>query len=418
MKHFCFFIIALLFIPKGNTQSIFNESDSSFMLFENNIIQFFNKNSLPRFYEKLDRLIFEGEGNINIIHIGGSHVQAGVFTQTIRNNLLSIYPHINSGLGIVFPFSIAKTNNPCNYKTSYTGKWSYYRNVNKDVVYPIGLNGMLVVSQDREATFSISIRKNDSLHFDFNSIRLLGYCDSSRVKPLIHTQYETVEGEYDSLSKSYLFSLCEYVDSFSVSFTNIIDSLWEPFYVRGLLLDNQLPGITYHSVGVNGASVPSYLKCEYFEKDLSFIKPDLCVFAIGINDASGDSFDTTLFMQNYDSLIRRIRSVAPDCEFVFITNNDSYQRHKRRYYNNKNGLLAQQAFYRLAEKYNAGVWDLFALMGGLRSMKKWEQNGLAQRDKVHFTVEGYRLLGNRFYNALISDYINYLKKNTIHNEHP
>ncbi len=410
MKYFWLFCFVLLFVSEEKAQSVFVPTDSAFMTFENNIIIFPNGNSLPLFYEKLDRLLFDGEGYINILHIGGSHVQAGVFTESIRNNLLSAYPHINSGLGIIFPFSAAKTNNPHPYKTTYQGKWSSYRNVNKEIVYPLGLNGILLVSQDEEAAFSISMRKQDSLRFDFNIIRLLGYCDSGRVKPYIHTAKETVEGVYDSVSKSYLFVLTEYVDSFSVSFHQVIDSLWEPFYIRGLLLDNQLPGITYHSVGVNGASVPSYLKCDYLEKDLAFIKPDLCVFAIGINDASGDSFDTVAFKQNYDALIRRIRSVSPDCEFVFITNNDSYQRHRRKYHNNANGLLAKQAFYQLAEKYHAGVWDLFTLMGGLRSMKQWEAQGLAQRDKVHFTSQGYKLLGNLFYNALISDYINHLHK--------
>ena len=72
--------------------------------------------------------------------------------------------------------------------------------------------------------------------------------------------------------------------------------------------------------------------------------------------------------------------------------------------------MAKEAFYQLAEKYNAGVWDLFSLMGGLQSMKQWEEEGLSQRDKVHFTSKGYRLVGDLFYNALITEYIHYLKE--------
>jgi lysophospholipase L1-like esterase len=186
------------------------------------------------------------------------------------------------------------------------------------------------------------------------------------------------------------------------------DTLWEPFYLRGFWLENQLPGISYIDIGVNGASVPSYLKCGYLENDLSFVKPDLCIFSIGINDASGSNLDTTQFKNNYKELIRRIKSVAPDCAVLFTTNNDSYIRTRRNYHNNPNGLLAQQAFYSLGKHYNTGIWDLFSFMGGLGSMKKWEQEGLAQKDKVHFTPAGYRLLGDLLYNALISEYVKYL----------
>lgn len=408
----CFLILCLGL----RTQSLLIPVDSCFMSFDSNRLAFPKGNTLSIFFPKLDKLIFEGEGNVSIMHIGGSHVQAGVFSHTIRMNLLSVYPTLTGNRGLVFPYSVAKTNNPYNYKTSYNGKWKAYRNVNKDIPYPLGLSGMLIVTEDEEASITISMRNTNGLRFDFDRIKLLGYADSNYIRPFLHTQSGIMEGVYDSLTKSYLFELPCYVDSFYVTFSKR-DTLWEPFYLRGFILENQLPGISYHSVGVNGASLPSYLKCELFENDLSFIKPDLCIFAIGINDASGDTFDTVVFKQNYDKLIQRILKVSPDCEFVFISNNDSYKRHRRRYYNNTNGILAEQAFMQLAEKYHAGFWNLFRIMGGPESMKKWEENDYAQRDKVHFTTQGYKLLGDLFYNALIDAYLTYLKDNHINNGH-
>ena len=44
-------------------------------------------------------------------------------------------------------------------------------------------------------------------------------------------------------------------------------------------------GVKYHSIGVNGASVPSYLRCDYLMDQLKLVKPDLVIFSIGINDA-------------------------------------------------------------------------------------------------------------------------------------
>jgi hypothetical protein len=36
--------------------------------------------AMERFFSKMDSVLFLGKGNVSIMHIGGSHVQAGVFT--------------------------------------------------------------------------------------------------------------------------------------------------------------------------------------------------------------------------------------------------------------------------------------------------------------------------------------------------
>ena len=359
------------------------------------------------FFKKLDKLFFEGEGNVTILHIGGSHIQAGTFSHQHRSNWLESFAGIVGSRGLLFPFSAAKTNNPYNYGTTYTGEWEMSKNTHANPQFALGLSGMCIVSKDTQASIEIQMRNTDNLYFDFNTVYVLGYCDSGWITPIVQIDDSVnVEGMYDSSRLAYRFDLEKYVDGFRMVF-HMLDSLWEPFYLRGFWLENQLPGLTYADVGVNGASVPSYLKCRYLENDLSFVKPDLCIFSIGINDASGSNFDTAQFIQNYKELIMRIKSVSPDCAILFTTNNDSYIRVKRAYHNNPNGLLAQQAFHSLAKYYNTGVWDLFSYMGGLSSMKKWEHDGLAQRDKVHFTSQGYRLLGDLLFNALIGEYLEY-----------
>jgi lysophospholipase L1-like esterase len=152
------------------------------------------------------------------------------------------------------------------------------------------------------------------------------------------------------------------------------------------------------------------LRCEDFERDLALIKPDLVIFGIGINDAAEKDFDKWIFKQNYKELIKIIQRVNPDCAMLFMTNNDSFKRIKKNKYQvNENGLVAQQAFMEMGKKYNAAVWDQFDIMGGLNSMKEWEDAGLAKKDKVHFTNEGYRLLGDLLYNAFIDRYIEHIK---------
>ncbi len=182
------------------------------------------------------------------------------------------------------------------------------------------------------------------------------------------------------------------------------------FTVTGVLLENDFPGISYTSVGINGAKVSNYFAapCPDFEKELQFAKPDLVIFAIGINDANVEHFNAAQFQANYDTLITRIRNVSPNVPILFVTNNDSYRKKRRRYLKHPNGELARDAFFALAEKYKGGVWDMFTLMGGLGSMREWEKAGYAKKDKVHFTHTGYVFLGDMFYNAFLKSYYRHI----------
>ena len=361
------------------------------------------------FYAKLDTLLREGEGQINILHIGGSHVQAGTFSHQMRLRWLQVAPGLNAHRGWVFPFSVAKTNNPYNYQVKCSGNWSWCKNTQKNVPYLMGLSGMVVCANTPDCQLQIRMRNAD-IYVDFKRIRLFGFSDSNCVEPLLEIGGQLYEGEYDAQSRSYLFSPDLYSDSMKLLFVRK-DVAWEPFYLRGFLLEDDAPGITYHAVGVNGASVPSYLQCPLFENDLQFVKPDLCIFGIGINDANTDQFDSAEFKKRYEWLIAEILHVAPQCKFLFITNNDSYRTlGRRRSSLNRNGPLVQQTFYRLAEEYQGAVWDLFAIMGGLGSVKRWESKGLVQRDKVHFTVPGYKYIGDLLFTAMMDAYAEHLNR--------
>ena len=371
---------------------------------------------MEHFFDKLDSVLFLGQGNVNIMHIGGSHVQAGVFTQQFRNDLLSIAPDMIGGQFFVFPFSVGGTNNPSLFRVFYTGSWDFSRNaVRKDTDKRMGLAGAAITTSDADASVSIISRERQATAlspvYEFNKVTLIGYSETENVTPVIGYKGKTLKGIHNVSQDTYTFQLPAFTDSICIFFEDMPGE----FTLTGVLLENGQPGISVHGVGVNGASVPSYLRCEDFERDLHLIHPDLVIFGIGINDAAGPDFDVIYFKRNYDELIRLIKNVNPDCALLFVTNNDSYKRVKvkrRTHYEvNANGLLVEQAFLDLGKQHNAAVWDQFDVMGGLYSMKNWENAGLAQSDKIHFTNSGYKLIGDLLYNALIERYIQHVKSN-------
>ena len=177
------------------------------------------------------------------------------------------------------------------------------------------------------------------------------------------------------------------------------------FSFFGLLLDNENNGISYHSIGVNGASVKSYLRCIDFEQQLSLIQPDLVIFSIGINDAYEEDFSKESFYNNYDTLIQKIKSINPNTAILLTTNNDSYYMRK---YPNKRALEVREKMLQLAQNKDLALWDMFQVMGGLNSIKDWQKNKLAKNDLIHLTYDGYNLIGDLLFDAFMKSYINYI----------
>ncbi len=412
-------LIAHLWLAAQHQPPMIAIDDRPFAHFERNHLVFpGNGEAMERFFQKLDSVVFLGEGNVSIMHIGGSHVQAGVLTQQFRDNLLSIGTDMIGGQNFVFPFTAGGSNNPSHFMVNSTGKWSYTRNaVSKDTDRRMGLAGAAITTSDPEASVTIISRSRRpnrmTPEYSFNKATLIGFSEGGDVEPVASLDGVILHGQYDEQQSAYIFDLPRFSDSIRFFF----EALPGEFTLQGVLLENGTTGISVHAVGVNGASVPSYLRCDDFERDLNLIRPDLVIFGIGINDAAEANFDKQTFKRNYGELIRIIKRVNPDCALLFMTNNDSYKRikgkkRKARYEVNTNGIVVEEAFLEMGKQHNAAVWNQFDIMGGLRSMQSWEKAGLAQKDKVHFSTEGYKLLGDLLYNALIECYIQHLKPNT------
>lgn len=358
-----------------------------------------NSKLLP-FFQKFEEVVNTGEGNVNILHLGSSHVQAGTLSHTIRRNLLLSYPHLTARRGMIFPYSAAnKCNNPADYKVKRSCEFQLIRNVYQEHLTPLGATGIAVYVQGQPAEIKITLNDED-LEFCTNRIIVLGESNDGKVVPWIRVDttyyYPVIK---DSDLRRFVFDVKDFTDSFAVVMP--CDSS-QRFTLTGVFLDNDNPGLTFHSIGVNGADLDDYLRCPYFEMDMELLQPDMVVFGIGINDANSDNFDSLTFKNRYLQLIQRIQKVNPECAFVFITNNDSYKKISRRNYAvNKNNLQVREVFYRLADLTQGAVWDQFDIMGGLKSMDKWRQNGYAQTDRIHFTVKGYKLLGDLFFNAFV-----------------
>ena len=356
-----------------------------------------------RFYAKLDSLVATGQGNVNIWHVGGSHVQAAFFPNRIMNNLDSLT--VRGDRGFLFPLRLAGTNSDRSYRIAATGEWvaPILTRASTERRPRYGITGYGARTSSPDASVSFRLNPDGSDRWECQSLRVLGYGSSDKVYPYMICLADTLRYEYEPETHSYLFDLPAPTDSAIVQFH--IPS-GEEFTLNGLQPLSWRPGINYFSSGVNGAALPSWLdKCEDLERDLRLVRPDLAILAVGINDSacSAKDFKPEKFKENYRRLMRMVLRTNPDCAFIFVTNNDSYRYVRRGMTWNANAEAVRKAMTELAKEFGGAVWDLYAIMGGAHSVEKWRDAGLAKLDRLHFTDEGYELLGDLFTEALMAD---------------
>ncbi len=397
-----------LFISSGsfaqNSSYLYRVNQHDFIRYDLNELHHFGSDKYSsRFYNKLEKMMQTGEGRINIVQIGGSHIQAGTFSGEIRTRLQQLNGEMNAGWGFMFPYRIARTNSPFGYYIRYNGRWQSCRNIERRKTSNLGVGGISATTSAPKAELTILLEDENQLDYSFNKLRI--YYENRGVN-------YTVSVDSSLLKKStktkdyYEFELNTHVDSLLITIQKKRNTSGS-FTLFGITTESAPNGILYHSIGVNGAHIPAFLRCQLFEKQLALLKPDLVILGLGINDAYGRRFSTEKFENNYAELIARIRRAAPETAIIFTTNNDSYLYRR---YVNKNGIKVEKSMFKLAAKYHTGVWDMFEVMGGLNSIVLWEKNRLARHDKIHFTREGYLTLGDLFFNALMKKFENYMNE--------
>ena len=345
------------------------------------------------FLRRLDTLVVTGQGKLNILHVGGSHVQGGVWTDRLRQNLLALRYGLDGGRGFVFPYAAAGTNTPSSYRSKAFGTWVYDRCLKPEG--RLGLSGMSATAEDTSSVLIDLVpnnRKFASPGYVFRSVDVLGY---GKNEPVVILGRDSLRGREEM--GHWHFDLPHYTEYIRIGLAGK-----GKYTITGIYLDKCTDGLSVSEVGVNGASTLSWLNCEDWEKDLRVIKPDLVIFSIGINDIQNTEFSAEAFEQRYNRLVRQVMRVNPNCALLFTTVTDSFY-HRRQ--PNQYGVEASSAIISLAKKYNAAVWDQFTLMGGLGSVEKWAQSGLATGDLIHFTSDGYTLFGNLLFNAMMDRYM-------------
>ena len=268
----------------------------------------------------------------------------------------------------------------------------------------LGLSGMSATTYDDEATLSINPNRGKA-EKPYQITRIKIFYD--RLPSSYNVMIEEAKVIEITDYKQYReFILLKPVEEINITFEKA-DVAQNHFTLYGLTLESDDPGIMYSSVGINGADVTAWLRCNLMDSQLSVLNPQLVIISLGANDAYPKVFDVDGFKHNYTRLIKEIRTSIPKASILLTTPGDAY-RYKRYY--NYNYVKARQAIIELGREQECAVWDFYSIMGGANSIYDWYKNGLAASDKIHYSVAGYNLQADLFYDALMESYYNYLQK--------
>jgi hypothetical protein len=357
--------------------------------------------SMHSFYQKMAQLKNGKNQRVNIVHLGDSHIQADLFSGTVRQLVQIDYG--NAGRGFIFPYRVAKSNEPPSYKTTTNVKWESKRNVFPNQPLPIGIGGFTIETKDSTAMLSISVKDQGPLNYGFNKFTLFHEKGAGSYGYSVCDELSCKVGRIDSRN----------TDSSRFASVQLFNTPMHQLMIRctagdsgncariyGILLENGAPGVLYNMIGVNGAEYRHFNLSEHFQEQFTYLQPDLVIISMGTNEGFSAGFDRDAFTRNMDSLVSGIRSRNPHAEILLTTPGDSFRKSKKGRVKNPNMTLARNAVIDYAESHQCAWWDLYEIMGGYGSMAKWFAAKIAAKDRVHFSGTGYIMQGGLLYRAM------------------
>lgn len=372
-----------------------------FVNFADNCFRFYGPSSKnwEKLYSDITKMVKNKDRKLNFYHIGGSHLQADIYTNDIRTHLQTKWNGLPGERGLVYPYDLAHTNNPGNYEFSSPNNWRSYKSVgaNKNSGLQFGLMGAYVECSEAVITVRFKYDKTE-VKPGFTRVRIYhnkGYfpfdIDFGSHEILLINKFHNEQMGYTEA----IFT--DPIDTFNVVFTKKNADFYS-MQLHAVQLANTSPGVSYTTIGVNGAGLYTYLSNVNFEEQLKESPPDFFAFSVGTNDANVpyNNFNPAIYKHNLEMMMQKVLRANPNCAILLTVPNDAGYKRK---YLNKNVAREREVIIELAQQYSCAVWDFYGIMGDLGSSRIWMRNHLMQGDLVHFTGPGYHLKGDLFIDA-------------------
>jgi lysophospholipase L1-like esterase len=410
---FCFLLFTFCFLlpPSLSAQDTLSFTYKTYGLEQpaDNVIQ--NAHHLDTFFESLYQLKNGGDRQVNIVHIGDSHIQADYLTQVARRNFQAEFG--NAGRGLIVPARVAGTNEPFNFASASKTKWNSKRIVFPAQPLPIGIGGITVQTDQPGAIIDIYMNDLWQDH-SFNAVTLFFKKDINSFHFALKDTTERPLGVAGPFTSETFTNFTRVLLSDTVKALRIETVKATPEQNQGTLFglnfENGKPGVLYHAIGVNGAKYTHYNAAEFFCQQTAVLHPDVFIISLGTNESLDFPFTDKSFYSHVDKLVTSLRKYNPDAKFILVTPPDAFLQKTKE---NPGIQIIRQHIIDYAVENGLAFWDMYKALGGDQSAKRWRQMELLRTDGVHFTKDAYAYQGDLLYDAILKGYNQY-----VPNRHP
>ncbi|CAL1520616.1 GDSL-type esterase/lipase family protein [Chitinophaga sp. MM2321] len=364
---------------------------------------------------------------VSILHLGDSHVQAGFFPFATGALLQQEFGY--AGRGYIFPYNLAGTNGPDDYRWNSNAKWRTERVIDRDKTPELGPGAIAISTQSNAPALAFTGKQDAAMDNNFRKVKLFydaGTENSTIICPDAEITVTATPFPGSPTVSMATLNFLQTSQSFQVRWEGTGST---PFRFYGAVLENGRNGVLYHSVGINGAMFQHYNDQDnVLRAQMAVLQPQLVIISLGTNEAYG-RLDPFQFRNEIDKMVQLIREELPSANILLTTPPDcmravrkatrkkiSKKKYKTiyhtAYYPNPYIAMVTQQIMGYAKQHGIACWNFNAV----NKAQKSKFAGAWAPDHIHFNARGYQLQGQLLYDAIQQSYAHYLqeiKKNPV-----
>ena len=187
-----------------------------------------------------------------------------------------------------------------------------------------------------------------------------------------------------------------------------------PVQVFGVAFATETRGLTYDSIGLNGASTTVMSRAfnpQTFSVALEHRNPDLVVINYGTNESSYPAYVEKQYEGELIRAIGRVRAALPNASILIMSPMDRGER-------DGDNITTMRAIpeivaiqQRVAEKTGCGFFNTYQSMGGNGTMALWYNHhpAMVGADLIHPSPQGARIVAQLLTSQLLIGYERYME---------
>ncbi len=393
------FVLAGSILFSMQTNSLFSQVDGRT---QHSLPRELHQNSAPyrHLSATLDSVRRSEKSSLSILHIGGSHVQAGWIAHFLREQLALLAPEAQWSRGLMLPYRLAHTNTPTHFRTEMTGSWSgescAKRNWTSRLIDPGSGTGMQVHTSSELASIQHVAFLPDSTKITSDSFDI--WTNANRNEISFGSAQSSIQLTAFEGGNGWRLTLPSPVDTFRLDFFPD-ENRSTPLVYEGVYAElNGSTQIVINEWGHNGLHIQDIRDCPEFAVLAKRLKPDLVILGVGLNDAMNEKgFELAQFALDYSWTINALKEALPETAILLLSNTPV---NSDKPFITKNSEQIRSFLQSYSKSVGCGFFDLSEAMGGTESMQEWMAQGWMKSDGIHFHSAGYQHIAYQIFTEI------------------